>query len=78
MKQLRMLLMLLGILTLTTFNGCSLLQERVYVDRIVEVNVEVPCAIKRVKCSTVGSDAEVVIGLATCIVDLKKEAEACR
>jgi hypothetical protein len=75
-RQLRKLLMPLGILILMLFSGCT--TRTVYVDRPFEVKVEVPCKVDRVKCKTSGSDAEVVLGLATCVVDLKQAASVCR
>lgn len=75
MRQLRGLLMLLGLLTLITFSGCT---RTVYVDRPFEVKVPVPCKISNVSCNVGGSDAEVVIDLAKCIVDLKQEIKVCQ
>jgi hypothetical protein len=75
-RQLRKLLMPLGILILMLFSGCT--TRTVYVDRPFEVKVEVPCKVEVVRCNPSGSDAEFVLGLATCVVDLKKAAGACR
>lgn len=74
MKQLKVLLMLLGILTLTS---CSLFTTTEYIDRPYKVLVEVPCEVKKVHCDINGTDAEVVLGLTKCIIDLKKEASVC-
>jgi len=79
-RQLRKLLMLLGLLILMVFSGCSLADTRVYVDRPFEVKVEVPCVVQDVKCNVIagGSDGQVVLGLATCVVNLKRAAKVCR
>lgn len=66
--------MLLGILTLT---GCSWCTTVEYVDRPYEVLVDVPCVVQDVTCDTNGTDAQVVMGLMKCVVDLKNEAKVC-
>jgi hypothetical protein len=64
---------LLGILS---FSGCSTKVE--YVDRVSKVYVNVPCKVKEVKCDINGTDSEVVLGMAKCIITLKKEAKVCQ
>lgn len=70
-----MQLLLLGLLTLMLFSGCT---RTIYVDRPYEVKVPVPCKISTTPCHVAGSDAEVVIGLAKCIVNLKHEIKVCQ
>lgn len=59
-----------------TYSGCG--TKTVYVDRPVEVLAEVPCKVKEVHCGLKGSDAEVVVGLAKCVINLKEEAKVCQ
>ena len=75
MKQLKKLLVLSGILILIAFSGCT---RTVYVDRVVKVNVPVPCKVGATDCVVSGSDAEVVIGLTKCIIDMKQSIKACQ
>lgn len=74
----RMLLTVLGLLTLATFSGCSWCTKIEYRDRWHEKLVSVPCEVRDVKCDTSGNDTDVVVQLVECIVNLKKEAEVCQ
>lgn len=71
MKQLAMLFLLLGVLL---FSGC----KTVYVDRPVYVKVPVKCIVNDVECTLEGTDSEIVLKLAECIIDLKQEAKRCQ
>lgn len=74
-KILGLLLMLLGMLS---FSGCAWCEKRIYVDRPVKIKVPVKCVVKDVECDNNGTDSEVVVGLAKCVLDLKQEAKACQ
>ena len=78
MKRLNKLSIVFVILTLVAFSGCSLCEKTVYVDRPVEVLVEVPCKVKDTVCKVSGTDGQVVIGLVECIADMKAEQRVCQ
>ena len=74
----KMLLTLSGLLILITFSGCSWCTTIEYREIPVEVLIEVPCEVKKVPCHLRGTDAEVVLQLGQCIIDLKYEAKVCQ
>ena len=78
MKKLRVLSTVLSLSILGLFSGCSLCETEVYVDRPVKVLIEVPCTVANVVCDINGTDSEVVLGLAECVIDLKMEAKRCQ
>ena len=70
--------MLLTLLVVSvTLASCSLCTTTEYIDRPVEVLVEVPCKVNNVVCDLTGTDPEVVVGLMRCVVDLRQEASRC-
>jgi len=76
----KMLLTLLGLLILTIFNGCSWCEKIIYVPEVHEVKVPVPCKVPDVHCSIDQnhSNAEAVVDLVECIVDLRKAEKVCK
>ena len=64
-------------LVLLSFSGCCV-KEYVYVDKIVKMNVPVPCVIADVNCSISGNDIKKVAGLHACILYLREASEKCQ
>ena len=77
-KRLKLLSVLLGILISLSFSGCAWCTTIEYIDRPVEVFIPVKCKVKDVRCNLGKSDAELVVGLTECIIDMKKEARVCQ
>lgn len=73
-KKLRNLLMILGLLGIST--GCA---EKVYVDRPVEVKVPVKCVVPEVKCFPgKGTYTEEISEMRMCIERYKQATEVCK
>ena len=73
-KKLRNLLMILGLLGIST--GCT---EKVYVDRPVEVKVPVKCVVPEVKCFPgKATYTEEIAEMRMCIERYKQATEVCK
>ena len=72
MKMLKISLM---VFVLLTFQACSKVE---YVEVPKPYAVPVPCTTPDVNCSVSGSDANVVVELVKCVVDLKLANGVCK
>ncbi len=75
-----MLLTLLALLTLTSFNGCSkeCKPKIEYVDREVEVYIPQRCIVEKVDCQPTGTLSEKVVIMGECILTFIKKAKVCQ
>ena len=66
------------VFVLLTFQACSWCEKKVYVEVPKPYAVPTPCKTPDVVCDINGSDANVVVGLVKCIVDLKNSNKVCK
>ena len=76
-KILKMFLMLLSLLILTSCSKCK--SEVKYVDKPYRVNVPVKCIVPDSNCSfDRKTDTEVISSMLECIIDMKHNEEKCK
>jgi PBP1b-binding outer membrane lipoprotein LpoB len=72
--------MLLSLLVITLFSGCSSCEPKVeYVDRPYEVKVPIKCEMSEVHCDfNKTTYTEVISSLIECIIEQKQTIEMCK